>query len=386
MTPQDGLMAVFRGEKPDVMPWFVDMIYWYDAHLHWGSLPERYRGSKGYVQLCKDLGCGTYGGLLSLPADVKYGNVKITVFYEGLSPSGERIRSNKWSFKSGLNVKYTRCDTPVGTLTSVHRYIPSSHTWVCVKYPVEDEEGLKILRYIYRQVDFKPNYSTQYKQLEEWKGYGAVSSYPQRIPFARLLVDWCGASNTYRLLLRSREELEETLDVMSEADDIVYDIVAEAPAPFVIFGDNITSELVSPPIFKRYYAPYYKKRVGKLRAKGKYTYVHVDGTLRGVLPLIEETGIDAAESLTPAPVGDVQVEDLRKIAGPRLILWGGVPAVFFSPVYPEEQLMSMVERVIERYKEDGRFVIGSCDQPPPESDLERIRKVSRLIEKYGSYL
>jgi hypothetical protein len=195
----------------------------------------------------------------------------------------------------------------------------------------------------------------------------------------------CGPTTTFRLLLKAREEFEETLEVMGETDDIIYDIISEAPAPLVLFGDNITSEIVSPSIFKKYYAPYYKKRTPKLHAHGKYIWVHIDGTLRGVLPLLEETGVDAAESLTPYPIGDVRIEDLRRIAGSRLILWGGVPAVFFSPQYPEKELINMVEKVIECYKDDGKFVIGTADQPPPDSNIERIKLVSKIIKEKAKY-
>jgi len=397
LKPLDRLLAVFRGEKPDLMPWFADMIYWYTAHYYKGTLPEKYKGplnssmvgNKGYMQLCKDLGCGTYGGLLSLPADIDYGNVKVSVDYEGQSSGREKIQSSDWSHeratKDQLTVRYTKYESPIGTLTSVDRYSADACTWVCVKHAVGNVEELKILRYIYKQIRYKPNYSIQHKQLEEWGGYGAVSSFPLRTPFARLIVEWCGVANTFKFLLRKKEDLEETLETMSQADDVVYDIVADAPAPLILFGDNITSEIVSPPIFKKYYGPYYKRRVGKLHAKGKYAWVHIDGTLRGVLPLVEETGVDAAESLTPLPIGDVSVEDLRKIAGSRLILWGGIPAALFSPLYPDEELVSIVRKVIECYKEDGRFIIGSSDQPPPDSNLKRIKTVSELVEKYGSY-
>jgi len=47
------MMAVFEGKKPDVIPWFADLGYWYYAETEKGTLPEKYKGN-GVVQLYCD--------------------------------------------------------------------------------------------------------------------------------------------------------------------------------------------------------------------------------------------------------------------------------------------------------------------------------------------
>jgi hypothetical protein len=93
--------------------------------------------------------------------------------------------------------------------------------------------------------------------------------------------------------------------------------------------------------------------------------------------------VDCAQSLTPAPVGDVPLEDFRQLAGPDLILWGGVPAAYFSPLYSEETLRDIVLKAIRLYKNDPRFMLCVCDQVPPDGIIERVRMVSDLVEEYG---
>jgi hypothetical protein len=38
MTFRERLLAVFNGERPDVMPWFADLSYWRSAHQAIGDL------------------------------------------------------------------------------------------------------------------------------------------------------------------------------------------------------------------------------------------------------------------------------------------------------------------------------------------------------------
>jgi hypothetical protein len=45
----------------------------------------------------------------------------------------------------------------------------------------------------------------------------------------------------------------------------------------------------------------------------------------------------------------------------------------------------IVMACIEHHKEQGRFIMGVCDQVPPDGEIERVRLVTDLVEKYGRY-
>ena len=59
--------------------------------------------------------------------------------------------------------------------------------------------------------------------------------------------------NTVRLMMREPEELEETIQVMSKAEDPIYEAICESPAPRIYFGENVTSNMISPSIFMKHY-------------------------------------------------------------------------------------------------------------------------------------
>ncbi len=371
MNLQERLLGAFSGEKPDVMPWFADLTYWNRAQSYRNGLPSKYLGERGRIRLYRDLGCGSHEELYNLPGEITYYNVKHI-------NSVEPFRDGTILYEEGYS-------TPVGSIVAVRKFVPKSVSSAYIKYAVATRQDLKVLQYVHKNQKFKPDYSVQYDRLKNWRGLGFVSSLPPRTPFQRLIVVWAGVVNTMRLMMREPEELEETIQVISEADDPIYEAIRESPAPGIYFGENITSEVFSPPIFKKYHAPYYKRRAEQLHAAKKFIFVHIDGTLRGVLPLIEETGVDCAQSVTPAPVGDVPVEKLREMAGPKIILWGGLPGAYFSHLYPGRILREMALKVIKYHLQGHKFIMGVADQVPPDGDIKRVKMITNIVEKYAKY-
>jgi hypothetical protein len=369
MTPKDKIMAVFSGKGSPKLPWFADLTYWYNAQAGNGVLPEKYRGD-GVVQLYKDLGCGCHEHALAWPWKTEYTDVEIVQRVEKDADGNPHLNFIEWK-------------TPLGSIRQVQQYEPLGCCWAYRQYPVQTVDDLKVLRFIFEHQTITPDYTVQERQLALWGDIGTPASIPPRSPLANLIVVWMGVQNTVYAMADDIVEVEKTLATLGDADDAIYDIIEKSPATMVYFGENITSEVVTPNLFKKYYAPYYKKRVPGLHKAGKYIFVHVDGTVRGVLPLMAETGVDCAQSLTPAPVGDATVAEMRELAGPDLIMWSGVPGALFSPVYDEVVLRQCITECIEEFRRNGRFIMGICDQLPPDGILDRVRIVTDMIEEAG---
>ncbi|HYA22418.1 MAG TPA: hypothetical protein VEG31_04550, partial [Thermoproteota archaeon] len=107
---------------------------------------------------------------------------------------------------------------------------------------------------------------------------------------------------------------------------------------------------------------------------------HIDGTLRGLLTLLRETGVDCAQSLTPAPMGDLDVAELRRAAGEGIVLWGGLPGALFSRTYPADILVRMMHEILDVYSDDRRFIVGVADQVPPDGEIQRARMITDIVE------
>ena len=89
--------------------------------------------------------------------------------------------------------------------------------------------------------------------------------------------------------------------------------------------------------------------------------------------------------MTPGPVGDIEPEDLHHWVEPGVIIWGGIPGVYFTDLISDEEFDAYVIRVLEIWKSEPRYVLGVADQVPPLARAERIARVAPLVEKYGRY-
>ena len=361
MTIRERIIAMFNGEMPDQMPWFADLTYWISGQRKDGTYPKEYEGDEGYLKLHKDLGVGIY---LYSPS-VYYGKRDETQF--------------KISRKKEGDLDIQEIHTPEGTLRTVRRYCPISTSSALVEYAVKTPDDLRALRCFISAETIHPGFDN-FKRIDElWDEHGIPVLLPPRTPLARLTVEWAGITNLAFLIADYPQDVEETLDTIAQKEDETYDIICCSPAYVVEIPDNLSAETAGG-LFKRYSAKYYVKRIKQLHAAGKVVGVHLDGTMRGLITELANTSLDFIESITPEPVGDVPVEELRTLVPEKTILWGGIPGAMFAPPFTWDDLKKHVEKIIACHADSGKFVLASADQVPPNGNIDFVRRISDLLD------
>jgi len=363
MNPRERIFAVFNDKSPDKVPWFADLSWWYGAADQFGKLDEKYRGD-GYVQLHRDLDCGVY-----LPPLAPYKH-KFNC----------RLEEEKYN-----DVSVKTFFTPFGELREVMKILSDSHTMAHTERMVKSKDDLRALKYLFESQEFVENHS----EISRWNRLYGSQGVPilclPRTPLSRMFVEFAGVETTIFLIYEMPDLFEEIIEILRRTDSPAYEIVCQSECEFVMFPDNLSSEIVSPQLFSNYSLNYYKQRNEELHKNNKFTMTHIDGTLRGLLPILAESGLDCVEGLTPYPVGDVKPEDLRKLTGNDLILWGGIPGSLFSPDYPEDDFIEYVTQYIEVHKTNFKFVLGVGDQVPPNGVIERVKLISEIVDEIGKY-
>jgi uroporphyrinogen-III decarboxylase len=189
--------------------------------------------------------------------------------------------------------------------------------------------------------------------------------------------------NTIFLLADHPDLVREVLTAIDQANDAAFEAILASPCELIHFCDNLDSS-ASTPYFDLLMREYYEKRVGQLHRAGKYAVVHLDGRVRGLLPRLAACGFDGVESITPRPVGDVPIEELRSLAGgPRTILWGGIPGAMFSEPWTADDIRRHTRLLLECLAGDGRLIVGSADQIPPNGNLDYCRIIADTIEEWA---
>jgi hypothetical protein len=360
MTFRQRLLSVLHGQQPDVMPWFADLSYWYYAQRHRGRLAPEYEGKAGFVRLHRDYHVGYYLGYATVYR-TQYDNVTVTHEQAGA-------------------VTTTRWQTPVGELRGQTQFSEQTCASAPVRWAVRTPEDLRVLRYIAQATRITPDYGDYVEQQHLAGDQGHPSVFPPRSPISQLLAEWTGVVNLTYLVADAPEAVQETVTALENAAEGAFTALLGCDAPWVEFADNLSGEVITP-FFKRYQYDYYVRRLAQLHGAGKVVGVHLDGTMRGILPLLVEVGMDFIESITPQPTGDVGVEELRDLAGPRVILWGGLPGAMFAPPFTEAMMRRQVDKILEHHWPSANFILASADQVPPNGEMELVRQVGEWVEE-----
>lgn len=361
MNNRELLLSKLNGTPTDQMPWFADLSYWYQSKQISGQLPDKYQGEDGYLKLHQDMGAGIY---LYAPYPVTESYDQTVVYQE----------------KQDGNFFITTISTPIGELKSVQKFSTQTYSMGYTEHLIKKPKDLAIMRYIFEHTLFKQNYDEFSRTDQAWGHWGLPAMLPPRCTSALqlLLTRWAGVETTISLYMDAQNELEQTISHLQACDDTLYDMFARAPGTLIIFTENLDASVTGQRFMEQYEIPYWQKRIRQMR--NKLVGLHNDGGVAGSLNLLSQTDFDFVEAVTPAPVGDCEIEQIKQCAQGKITIWGGIPGALFSPVYSDDFFKDFVRKLLTAFPVNSDFVLGVADQVPPDASLARVQMVRKILQ------
>lgn len=373
MNDRERVLALLQGNTPDRVPWLGDLTYWAHALEVRGEVPPHFQSSPAYYDWHRELGVGFY--------------------LQGYEPFRRVLDDTVHIEEQRHGREYRRTyHTPVGSITEIEVYLPESYTQAYTQRLVKTREDLAVLRYIFEHATFVPDYEEAARRHALVQDLGVVLCYLPKSPFMQLTALLAGIESVVGLWMEARDEFEAALAVIEQKSDEAAALALASPAECLMIPENLSSEVVGKRFFERYLRGYQEKWNAAIRAAGKYSFVHLDGTTRGLIRELASTGFRVIEAVTPKPVGDItmqemaeRVEPTRQPGQPPCVLWGGVPGVYFTDLVSDEEFDRHVREVLGLMVTEPRFVLGVADQVPPDGLRRRVARVVELVERYGWY-
>jgi len=365
MSPREQITSILKGKIPDKVPWFGDLDYWATSMIGKGLKSADFIHSEDYIKWHEDLGVGFY--LQGYYPFRVVNDFEEKIWHEG-------------------NKRFRKIVTPKGNLKECWVYIPDSFTEAPVEYLLKSEKDLAAMRFMYENTHWEKDYDYAISRLEHIGEQGLMMCYLPKSPFMQLVALEAGIFSVTMSEVTAPDEFEATLSVMKKSFDSAAQIAVDSPAEALMIPENLSSEVVGPRYFNKYMKAYQEEWVSRIRNKGKYSFIHMDGTLRGLLKYEAAVGFSVIEAMTPKPVGDLDIKDWAELAGNSdSILWGGIPGSYFTSLIDENEFERHVTEVLSVMRSKPRYVLGVADQVPPDGLESRIRRVGELVEKYGRY-
>jgi len=301
-------LDLFHRRKPTATVWTADITYWIAGQCRTGRNDPAWNGEDGYLELHRELGVMPY--------------YDYTRFWAARSVYGSQINMRT---RTDGNRTTTTWTTPVGEISREDVFLPESATAACVRHPVQTKTDLAVLRCLIENRRLEPvNVGTYNDRLTAWEQYDGIPALGlPRSPLAALFYEWAGQEHAVYLLMDCETELQEIFELMQDQETPILDAICAVQPPVVHFPDNLCScNLTS--LYDRFMRETHRHRLERLQRAGISCVVHLDGQVAGLLPKLVENGFDAVEAVTPKPVGDIDVVEMRRIVtGSDTMLWGG---------------------------------------------------------------
>lgn len=368
MTPKERLLAVLRGKEVDRLPWSPNVAYW------WPMQSDEII-SMGEVDFLESIGADPLirGHYPMLDKEWK----SLFLFKE------EFIGCEKKEVIKGEKklVTYT---TPVGELNFEYSYSPAGDTWFLTRHGVSTEEDFKVLIYLKEHTRIIPDYSG-YKEIVSRYGDRCLV-LPLIVPekksaFQSLIEFWTGTEELVYALYDFPETVEEAIEVMRKVNLEAVKVSVESGAEAYITWEDSSTTNISPSWYEKYIAGEISDWVDIIHQNGGLYIQHACGKLKNLLPIMKNTGIDAIESISPPPTGDIELWDARQQLPENIALIGGIEPTMFENLRGDE-FEKYVLNLVEKMR-GTRFIIGNSDSSPPGVPLENYKAVAEILRKYG---
>jgi uroporphyrinogen decarboxylase len=141
----------------------------------------------------------------------------------------------------------------------------------------------------------------------------------------------------------------------------------------------------SPTIFHECFAPLIRAHAELVHAYDGIYHAYDDGKMMGTIAAYVDAGADVVETLTPPPVGDVDLAEAKRLYGARTCLKGYVDLLYVIKMGTPEDVWRTVREAIEVAAPGGGFILGTSDSIREGTPIENLLAYFQAAQRYGAY-
>lgn len=362
MTRRELNLAIFERTTDKVL-WQPRLEEWIFRNKSNNALPDRFKDLE-YLEIYDELRCS-----------VRYAAHAGIESY--LEPNDIEVKQER----RGDHL-FSTMKTPSGEITTVYHEIYDGEKIVNCRideFPVKTPADVKVLIDLVERTQFKSNVAVFNEADQRVGPRGAATVFVGSAGFTELIKNHCGLLDTFYLLADYPEVIEEFLEACDRRDDRAVDAALELPCRIFNLGDHATDEFTPPPIAKKYMMPRWQRLSKRFHDNGRFVHSHWDGHSKTILPLLMDSGLDSVEALTPQPMGNISLEEIKAAVGDKLVVLDLLPAIHFLPSYSTQEVLDFAKKVIDMFA--PRLILGVSDEISSVGQIEKIEAVTNLVEE-----
>lgn len=345
MTTRERMMACYQRERVDHPACAI-----YTRYLPRGEMERAVRdegmGVIDYVPPVSMMAPPWHmlDGFLS---EVKGANIRVEYRWEGHQRIERRL------FETPKGTLYSDIQQDLGGVGSEH----------ILKHYLQGPEDYAAMGYIAQNIRFRDNFPLVRARIQNMGQDGVVLGRLDRSPFQKLLIELSDPEQLFLDLYDDPEPIEALLGVMEARLLEAASMAMEGPMEVLWLPDNVTAEMTSPALFRKYCLPYYQKLTRMAHQAGKLILAHFDGKLTPLRDDIARAGFDGIESVSlPEMNGDMTLEEART-AFPGAAILPNFPA---NLSFERDERIAGWARALAEEAQGAPLMIQISEDLPPE--------------------
>ncbi|MBL8701518.1 MAG: corrinoid protein [Alphaproteobacteria bacterium] len=393
-THRQRLLAAYRGETVDTLPYAPRLDLWYLANRVRGTLPPPH-ANRSQNELARAEGWAIY----FREAD----DLLDPAFHAAYAHRGIGLHCPKDSIVDfvmprDVEVTVARDDglirveyrTPVGMVWSTTRYDHETQslgisTPVHVDHVIKSPADYPAVRHLFANMDVALNPV----RFERWAadigedGLAVAMGFAGASPMQQIQRDLIDPTQFFFHYSDHYALLRDLVEAMEPLFAKTLRLHAQGPSEIVLWGANFDDMLTYPPYFEREIKPWIDRVGAELGAAGKRLMCHCDGENLGLMDLIHESGMHIAESICPAPMTRVPLAEYYRRWSDKLVLEGGIPSTLLLRDTSDAEFESYLDEMFRAIAPGTRMVVGIADQVPPDAIFSRLQRIGDRVAREG---
>lgn len=328
MTSRERVIMSLRHEKPDIMPYHLDLT----DEVH-ARLAEYYKDESFIEKTGSHL--------------AQERNESFTVL-------------SKSKFKDMFGVTWNR--NQEGDFGVVQDYILTDAQFGDYVFPKPDE---KLIREKCERLEKKKDQFRMYIiGFSLFERAWTLRSMPE------ILIDF----------LINKEFAADLLDKIVDYNLAVVDIVAQYDIDCIFYGDDWGQQkglIMGPALWREFLKPRLKRMYDRAKKYGMYVCQHSCGDISEVFPDLIELGLDAYNTFQPEIY---DVAQMKKLYGDKITFYGGISTQRLLPNATPAEVKKEMRRLMTILGENGGYIVAPTHAMPNDIPTENIIAFLEVVQ------
>ncbi|MFW9832041.1 MAG: uroporphyrinogen decarboxylase family protein [Candidatus Thorarchaeota archaeon] len=190
----------------------------------------------------------------------------------------------------------------------------------------------------------------------------------------------CGVNLLMAATIQNPKFVHDLTNITLQASTMYALANIEAGADIIVTADPTASgSLISSKTFDTFAAPHLSKIANTIIKAGATASLHICGKTTTLLESMANTGVKIIE-LDHL----VNLVEAKRLVGKRVVIMGNLNPIDLLLNGTPEQVEAAAKECIKTVGQDGRYILSSGCEIPPDAPLDNVKAMVAAAQKFGS--